>query len=75
LYEGYGAHNDFYVLALRAKGVAISYKRWSTLQAGDKVIVHQKEVMDDVEKRYDYEILTKVGGVTTCVIRAEKEHD
>lgn len=70
VYQGYYAHNLFYINILKDQGVDIDFKNRTKLQAGNVVIVPQQEARDYIEKHYDYKILRTDGNIVTYKINA-----
>lgn len=64
LYDGYGAHNLFYINLLKDQGVNISPKEnWRQLDSNDKIIACQNNVKQYLETHYEYEKLYSEGVV------------
>ncbi len=70
LYEGYYAHLRPYLYLLQKKGTCLSHLDWRQLKAGDRVLVPQKNIQRELEKRYRYRVLRKKGGVVSYWILA-----
>lgn len=73
LYDGYEAHNLFYLKILNQKGIQISFKDWRKLGPMDVVIAHQNHIKEYVEEHYKQEIIHTEGNVLTYKIYGEKE--
>lgn len=73
LYDGYKAHNDFYLRMLQDKGIAISFKDWKELENGSRVIAYQNNVKQYVEDNYNYELIKETGKVKKYKINDRKQ--
>jgi hypothetical protein len=73
LYEGYNAHNKFYIHILKDKGVSIDIKDWTKLESEDVVIAQQARLKEKLRNHYHYEVLQEEGNVTTYKIYGSKE--
>ncbi|WP_159038469.1 ArnT family glycosyltransferase [Brumimicrobium mesophilum] len=73
LYDGYNAHNLFYIKILNDKGIKTEFKDWKNLDSGDKVIAQQKHLKEYLIKHYKYEIIFQKGNVVTYKIYGNKE--
>ncbi len=73
LYDGYYAHNLFYLKILNDKGIKISFKDWKKLTFYDVVIAHQNNVKEYVENHYKYQIVYTQGTVKKYKIHGKKE--
>lgn len=73
LYDGYNAHNLFYLNILNDRGVQISFKNWRKLASMDIVIAYQNHVKKYVKKYYKQEIIQVDGNVVTYKIYGDKE--
>src|SRR5690606_12823316 len=72
LYDGYNAHNLFYLNVLNDKGTQISFKHWENLNAMDIAIAFQNNVKQYVEDHYNHEIIQAKGNVVTYKINGRK---
>lgn len=72
LYDGYNAHNLFYLNILKEKGTKISFKDWTNLNPEDVVIAHQSNVKEYVENNYKCDKIHTVGHVITYKIYERK---
>ena len=63
LYEGYNAHNLFYLRLLNDKGINVKYKDYKFLQEGDTVIVQQPEVLEYLKDHYRTDSLAAYNSV------------
>lgn len=72
-YEGYNAHNSFYLKILQANGIRIAFKDWTNLDNNDKVIACQQNVKQYVENSYFYEIIQEKGNVVNYKIYGKKQ--
>jgi len=72
LYDGYNAHNLFYLNILNDKGTRISFKDWTMLDPLDITIAHQKNVKQYVEEHYEHEIIHVVGNVVIYKIYGQQ---
>lgn len=72
LFDGYKAHNRFYLNILNDKGVKISFKNWKELDKGNVVITSQNNVKEYVEQHYKHEVLSEKGIVKTYKIHGRK---
>jgi len=73
LYDGYNAHNLFYLNILNDKGIKIRFKDWRQLNPMDVVIVCQKNVKKHIEDHYQYEVIQTHGNIITFKIHGKKE--
>jgi len=73
LYEGYHAHNLFYLNILNDKGIEISFKDWKKLEKEDVVIASQKNVKQYVEEHYNHQVLNSNGTIITYLIHGNKQ--
>ncbi len=71
-FDGYRAHNLFYVELLNHRGVDVSFKDWKDLEPGDVVVAQQQEVKEEIINRYHAEVEESHGGVVTYRIHGEK---
>ena len=56
-FDGYNAHIKFYLIMLNEKGVNINFKNWAELNSGDKVVIGQYHLKDNIQNNYEVEIL------------------
>lgn len=68
IYDGYNAHNLFYLNILNDNGTTISFKQMDLLSPMDIVIAHQSHVKQYLEVHYKNEIIEKNGIVFTYKI-------
>lgn len=73
LFDGYNAHNLFYINLLNDKGIKISFKDRHNLSPDDVVIANQSVVKQYLVEHYNYEILQEVENVVTYKIYGNKE--
>mgnify|MGYP000291846119 CR=1 FL=1 len=59
VYEGYHAHIDYYLVLLDKEGKTSSLKSISEVEVGDVIILAQKELMDQLELQFKYEIVRR----------------
>jgi len=64
LYDGYNAHNKFYLNILNDNGVKIEFKDWTNLNDGDKVIVCQQNVKEYINNNYLYEVIENINNIS-----------
>lgn len=57
-YTGYNAHLLFYVNILNDNKQNVSFKDWNSLMPENIVIASQTEVQSEIEKNYNYELLS-----------------
>jgi 4-amino-4-deoxy-L-arabinose transferase-like glycosyltransferase len=72
LYEGYNAHNRFYVKALQDKGIKIDLKDWQNLNPNDVVIVPQASLKQYLTDHYTFDMLREIGGIGNYRIIGKK---
>lgn len=75
LYDGYYAHNLFYINILNDKGVNISLKDWTKLEAGDVVLTHHSHLKDYIATHYTSEVIETTGNVITYKIHGNNEQN
>jgi 4-amino-4-deoxy-L-arabinose transferase-like glycosyltransferase len=69
LYEGYCAHNLFYVKILNAQGIKTSIiNNWKDLQIGDVVITCQPSMTKCIEDNYSFSLINQTNSVKTVKI-------
>lgn len=73
LYDGYKAHNLFYVNILNDKGVKFSFKDWKKLADKDIVIAHQGNIKKYIKENYKQEIIHTTGNIVTYKIYGKKD--
>jgi 4-amino-4-deoxy-L-arabinose transferase-like glycosyltransferase len=73
VYEDYHAHLDFYILALKEKGVTVHETMYTHLQKGDIAIVSQWPILDKIQKRYNFTLLEKDQNVHILQIESMKK--
>ena len=73
LYDGYYAHNLFYINILNDKGVDVSIKDFTRLDAGDVVFTHQHHLKEYIETHYTSDVIETTGNVITYNIHGKKE--
>jgi 4-amino-4-deoxy-L-arabinose transferase-like glycosyltransferase len=73
LYDGYNAHNLFYVNILNDKGIKISFKDWAKLEPTDVSITQQAHIKQYVEKHYENEIININGSIVTYKIHGRND--
>ena len=73
LYDGYNAHNLFYLKILNDEGVQIAFKDWRNLSPMDITIACQNQVKQYIKKHYKHEIIHTTGNVLTYKIYGRKE--
>ncbi len=69
LYDGYPAHNKFYINILQDQGVDVKIANWKELKPGEKVITSQAHIKNYVLDNYDEELLGNYGNVFLYKIR------
>lgn len=74
LFDGYAAHNRFYMSILAEKGVKVSFKDWTRLEPGDTVFAWQKNVKQYVQAHYNQEIVSRNGLIVTYKILERSEN-
>jgi len=74
-YEGYNAQLLFYVKLLNQKGQDISFKNRYELKQGDTVIASQPDVLNFIEKNYEYTRVMNNNNVNTYTINGNKPND
>ena len=72
IYDGYNAHNLFYLNVLNDKGTQISFKDWKNLNPMDIAIASQNNVKRYVEEHYKHEVIHTKGNVLTYQIYGRK---
>jgi len=72
-YDGYNAHNLFYIYALNEKGIDVAFKDWKALDSLDVVVAQQDNVKRYIEKAYDVEVMGKVKNVTTYKVYGKRD--
>ena len=73
LYDGYNAHNLFYLNILNDKGAQISFKDWRDLKPMDTVISHQNHVKQYVEEHFVHDVIHTEENIITYKIYGSKE--
>ena len=73
LFDGYNAHNLFYLKILNDKGIKISFKDWGKLEPMDIAVAYQNHVKQYVVEHYKYDIIHTEGNVLTYKIYGGKE--
>lgn len=73
LYDGYNAHNQFYLNVLNDKGIKISFKEWTKLEPMDISIAQQAHIKQYVEEHYENEIININGSVVTYKIHRRND--
>lgn len=73
LYDGYNAHNQFYINLLNDKGVNFSTKSWTDLREDDIVITHQSKIKQHIDEHYNHEQVSQTGNVITYKIYGPKQ--
>ncbi len=73
LYDGYNAHNLFYLNVLNDNGTQISFKDWRNLNPMDITIAYQNHVKQYVQEHYIHQIILKEGNVVKYMIYGRKE--
>jgi 4-amino-4-deoxy-L-arabinose transferase-like glycosyltransferase len=69
LYEGYCAHNLFYIKILNAKGINTSIiSNWKDLEIGDVVITCQPNMTRSIEDNFSYSLIYEKNNVKTVKI-------
>ena len=69
LYNGYYPHNLFYLKKLKnEKNINIEIADGNTLEKGNKVIVHQKDVLEYIKANYNYSVFEEHKSVTIVEI-------
>ncbi len=72
LYDGYSAHNWFYIIKLNQKGVNTAIKDWTKLEANEVVYTFQNNIKEYLEEHYDIEVVDVYGNIVTYKIHGEK---
>jgi 4-amino-4-deoxy-L-arabinose transferase-like glycosyltransferase len=72
LYDGYNAHNLFYLNILNDQGVNVSVKDWRNLEKMDIVFTHQDDIIQYIKKHYIYQVVRREGNIQTCKIYESK---
>ena len=57
VHDGFPTHLLFYIRLLNDKGDHFSFKKAVELLPGDRIIAHQQEVFQEIEKNYTTKIL------------------
>lgn len=70
--EEYSVHLKYYVKKLRAKGSNIRFKKVDALNAGDKVIIDRRNIAQQVETKYNANIIETYNNVTIYAIVDKK---
>ena len=65
LYDGYEAHNLFYVNILRDQGVHVDFKNESQIRPGDVLIAPQEQGKKYIHDNFIYKELEAEGHVVT----------
>ncbi len=73
VYDGYNAHNQFYINILNNQGTNISVKACDQLKPNDLVIAQQNEVKQKIESSYDYKEIQHKGNIITYQIHGRKK--
>jgi hypothetical protein len=55
VHDGYYVHLSFYLHVLQHRGINILLKDWQSLAPGDKIIIHQDKIKNEINKKYHYE--------------------
>ncbi len=67
-FDGYNAHNLFYLYMIRDHDKAIDFVDWTKLQAENVVIAYQPHVIQYINEHYKVEVLDTKGKVQTFKI-------
>lgn len=75
VYEGYFPHNLFYINQLRDyKNVDIQVVRKAdTLEKGDKIIIYQETIKEDINNYYEYDIIEEYKSARVLLITGRKK--
>lgn len=73
LYDGYNAHNLFYLNILNESGKRISFKDWENLDPLDVVFTHQNHIKQYVIENYAHEVISTEGNIITFKIYGNKK--
>lgn len=57
LYDGYNTMMKVYISLLREKGVNTEYKYYKSLQAGDRVVTYQPQIIEYLEGHFETDLL------------------
>ena len=66
----YRDQNYLYMKLLKEKGKKIDFKDWHQLDEGDKVIAHQANVKDFIEKNYNYDVIKDIHNIRLYKIKS-----
>jgi len=75
LYDGYNAHNDFYLKVLQDKNTDTGFKDWWDLKKDDLVFTHQPELKEYIDNHYDFEITREVENIIFYKIKNRKPNN
>lgn len=75
VFDGYIYNTEFYRTILNKEGKNLHYKNWKELNQNETVVVPQYHLQDQIEKKYNFELLGKYQTIKMYKILNQKEQE